>query len=337
MLSYSDDAHMGIAQEESVTYQILVTARLFASMQGAHQDMLRDNGCELDLRPPPHQYTADELRQMIAGRDGAILGLDVCDASVIAQADKLKVISRFGVGFDAIDIRAAAAKGIAVTNTPGANLLGVSELTLGLLFSLARRLPQVATAAKANEWLRPVGWELSGRTLGIIGFGAIGRDVGKKAVALGMKVLAYDPFWKQDMAGVERVSLEQLIAESDVISLHCNLTPETTNLINAQRIAAMKNGAYIINAARGELVDEAALYAALKSGKLGGAAADVFRVEPPTNNLLLTLDNFIGLPHIGSTTQESAGRMAMMAAQNLLAVLRGEDCAFIVNKPIQNA
>ena len=315
-----------------MSFHILVTARGFANTPGVHQDVLRENGCELDLRPPTHQYKAEQLREMIADYDGVVLGLDACDASVLERADKLRVISRFGVGVDAIDLAAAAAKGIAVTNTPGANLLGVSELTLGLLFSLARHLPRVAMAAKNGEWLRPMGWELSGRTLGIIGFGAIGRDVGKKAVALGMNVLAYDPFWKGEIAGVERVTLERLIAESDVISLHCTLTPETANLINAERIAAMKNGAYVINAARGELVDEDALSAALKAGKLGGAAADVFRVEPPADNPLLTLDNFIALPHLGSTTQESVKRMGMMAAQNLLAVLRGEPCAFVVNR-----
>lgn len=316
----------------TVSYHILVTARAFANNPGVHQDMLRENGCELDLRPPPHQYKAEELCEMISGFDGVILGLDACNAAVIERADKLKVISRTGVGFDAIDIQAAAAKGIAVTNTPGANLVGVSELTLGLLFSLARHLPHVATAAKNGEWLRPMGWELSGKTLGIIGFGAIGRDVGQKAAALGMRVLAYDPIWKREIAGVERVSLERLISESDVITLHCTLTPETANLINAERIAAMKQGAYIINAARGELIDEGALYLALKDGKLGGAAADVFRVEPPANNPLLTLDNFIALPHLGSTTRESTSRMGIMAAQNLLAVLRGEDCPFVVNR-----
>lgn len=313
-------------------FRVLVTARSFANTPGAHQDMLREGGCELDLRAPSHPYKAEQLRELIGGYDGVILGLDACDASVIERADQLKVISRYGVGVDAVDLQAAAAKGIAVTNTPGANMLGVSELTLGLLFALARQIPQVAAAAKGGAWTRPTGWELSGKQLGVVGFGAIGRDVGKKAVALGMKVLAYDPFWTGEMDGVENVSLERVIAESDVITLHCSLTPETANLINTERIATMKDGAYIINTARGELVDEDALYNGLKSGKLAGAAIDAFRVEPPTGSPLLTLDNFIAIPHLGATTRESVQRMAMMASENLLAVLRGENCRYVVNR-----
>ncbi len=314
-----------------MTFRILVTARSFANTPGVHLDMLRESGCELDLRPPSHPYPADQLREIIAGCDGVILGLDACDASVIEQADKLRVISRYGVGVDAVDLQAATRKGIVVTNTPGANMLGVSELALGLLFALARQIPQVAATAKAGAWSRPPGWELNGKTLGVVGFGAIGRDVGKKAVALGMNVLAYDPFWQGEIAGVENVTLERVISESDVVTLHCSLTPDTTNLINTERIARMKDGAYIINTARGELVDENALYNGLKTGKLGGAAVDAFRVEPPIGNPLLTLDNFIAIPHLGATTRESVERMAVMASQNLLDVLRGNKCTFVVN------
>lgn len=331
MLFYRE-AGSGKMGEETVSYHILVTARSFANTPGKHQDMLRENGCHVDLRAPSHPYKPEQLREMIGGYDGVILGLDACDAAVIERADKLKVISRYGVGVDAVDLQAAVRKKIVVTNTPGANMLGVSELTLGLLFALARQIPQVAMAAKNGAWTRPTGWELSGKTLGVIGFGAIGRDVGKKAVALGMKVLAYDPFWKGEMSGVENVSLERLIAEADVITLHCALTPDTANLINDERIGQMKDGAYVINTARGELIDEDALYNSLKVGKLGGAAVDAFRVEPPTDSPLLTLDNFIAIPHLGATTRESVERMALMASQNLLAVLRGEACAFVVNR-----
>lgn len=315
-----------------MNYSVLVTARSFANTPGAHQTILRDAGCQLDLKPPAHPYSAEQLRELVAGYDGIIAGLDAFDASVIERADRLKVISRYGVGVDAVDIDAATRKHIAVTNTPGANMLGVSELTLGLLFALARQIPQVAARAKSGEWKRPTGWELNGKTLGVVGFGAIGRDVGRKAVALGMKVLAYDPFWKGEMAGVQPTDFNSLVAASDVITLHSALTPETTNLINTERIAHMKDGAYIINTARGELVDEDALYAALKSGKLGGAAIDAFRHEPPVGSPLLTLDNFIAIPHLGATTKESVERMAMMASENLLKVLKDEFCEYIVNR-----
>jgi D-3-phosphoglycerate dehydrogenase / 2-oxoglutarate reductase len=314
-----------------MNYHILVTARSFANTPGAHHDLLREAGCIVDLKPPAYPYTATQLCEMVAGYDGIIAGLDAFDASVIERADRLKVISRYGVGVDAVDVQAAARQGIAVTNTPGANMLAVSELTLGLLFALARQIPQVAAAAKAGEWQRPTGWELSGKTLGVVGFGAIGRDVGRKAVALGMKVLAHDPFSKDEITGVRLVDLNTLLTQADIVTLHSTLTPDTANLINAERIALMKDGAYLINTARGELVDEEALYAALQSGKLGGAAIDAFRREPPVGSPLLTLDNVIAIPHLGATTRESVERMALMASQNLLKVLRGEGCDNVVN------
>ncbi len=310
---------------------ILVTARSFANAPGHHHELLREAGCIVDLKPPAHPYSAEQLRQLIPGYDGVILGLDACDASVIAAADRLKVISRYGVGVDAVDGQAAAAKGIALTNTPGANSLGVAELALGLMFALARQIPQVAASAKAGEWKRPTGWELSGKTLGVIGFGAIGRDVGQKAAALGMKVLAYDPFWKGELPGISRADLATILRESHIITLHTALTPETTDLINSSTITQMRDGACLINTARGELIDEDALYAALKSGKLGGAAIDAFRHEPPTGSPLLTLDTLIPIPHLGATTRESVERMCLMSVQNLLAVLRGEPCDHIVN------
>jgi D-3-phosphoglycerate dehydrogenase len=312
-------------------FRILVTARSFANTSGPYHDYLRNNDCEVDLRAPSHPMTSSQLAPMLLGYDGVILGLDQCDAAAIAAADRLKVISRYGVGVDAVDLAAAAARGIAVTNTPGANMLGVSELTLGLIFALARQIPQVSAAAKAGEWKRPMGWELSGKTLGVVGFGAIGRDVATKALALGMTVIAYDPFWSQSVFDVEQVTLAALFARADVVTLHSALTPETTNLINETTIQSMKDGAYLINTARGELVDEEALYAALQTGKLGGAAMDAFHVEPPVGSPLLTLDTFLAIPHLGATTRESTQRVAMLAAQNLVQVLRGEACPYVVN------
>jgi phosphoglycerate dehydrogenase-like enzyme len=311
-------------------YRILVTARSFANTPGTHHAYLHDNGCEVDLRAPAHPYTTDQLREMVVGFDGIIAGLDTYDASVMERADRLRVISRYGVSVDAVDLEAAGRKGVAVTSTPGANLLAVSELTVGLMFALARQIPQVA-AARAGDWIRPMGWELSGKTLGVIGFGAIGRDVARKSVALGLRVLAYDPFSKEDVPGVNHADLETSIRQADILSLHSALTPATANLINAERIAWMKDGAYLINTARGDLVDEDALLAALKSGKIGGAACDVFRIEPPVGSPLLALENFIAIPHLGATTRESVERMAIMAARNLVAVLKSEPCDYIVN------
>jgi D-3-phosphoglycerate dehydrogenase len=314
-----------------MAYRVLATARSFCNTDGPHFEFLTQNDCSVDCKPGQHPLKADELRVLIPGYDGAILGLDICDASVIEYCDKLKVISRYGSGVDQVDLEAASRRGIAVTNTPGANKIAVAELAIGLMFSLARNIPQVASAARENIWKRGAGWELSGKTLGVIGFGEIGREVAARALALGMRVIAYDPFWSMNVDGIDRVELAFLLANSDVVTLHTALTPDTEHLINATSIAEMKPGAYMINTARGQLIDEQALYDALKSGRLGGAAVDVLHDDPPTDHPLLKLENFIATPHIGATTRESVLRMAMHSAQNLVAVLRGEPCKYIVN------
>src|SRR5258708_6977063 len=314
-----------------MTYRVIATARSFCSTPGPHIDFLRDNDCQLDQKAGVHPLSAAELGALISGYHGAILGLDDCDATVIARADVLKVISRYGSGVDEVDLEAASRRGIAVTNAPGANRIAVAELTIGLIFALARSIPQVASAARSGVWKRSAGWELTGKNLGVIGFGAVGREVASRAIGLGMDVVAYDPIWARDVPGVQRVDLPPLIERADVITLHSALTTETDHLIDAAQIARMKPGVYLVNTARGDLVDENALYEALKAGKLGGAAADVFHDDPPDGSPLLTLDNFIATPHIGATTRESVLRTAMISAQNLVAVLRGEPCENIVN------
>jgi D-3-phosphoglycerate dehydrogenase len=313
------------------TFRILATPRSFCHTDGPHLSLLRERGCRVDLRAKEQPLGAEELRELIAGYDGAILGLDVCDASVLERATRLKVISRNGVGVDRIDVQAATERGIVVTNAPGANRVAVAELTLGLIFALARDLVRVACDAKRGIWRRGTGWELAGKTLGIVGLGAIGREVATRAHHLGMRVLGYDPNWPEDVEVARRVDLDTLLRESDVISLHAPLTPDTQGLLNRERLALMKDGSYLVNTARGGLVDEDALYGALASGKLAGAAMDAFSVEPPEKSPLLELDTFIPTPHIGANTRESSGRANLLAAQNLLAVWHGEPCPHIVN------
>ncbi len=312
-----------------MTFKVLATPRSFCNTEGAHHDYLRDSGCLVERRAGERPFHADELRALVVGYDGVILGLDACDASVIDAADSLRVISRYGAGVDQVDLEAASRRGIAVTNTPGANKVAVAELTIGLMFALARSLPQVAAAARIGTWKRGAGWELTGKTLGVVGLGEIGREVAARAHGLGMHVLGYDPY--NTVGDVARVDLPTLIERSDVITLHCALTPETRSLFDAARLAQMRKGAALINTARGGLVDETALYEALKNGQLAGAAADVFQNDPPTDSPLLGLENFIATPHIGATTRESVLHMALLAAQNLVAVLRGEPCPYIVN------
>jgi D-3-phosphoglycerate dehydrogenase len=320
-----------------MTVRVLVTARSFGNSAGPHHEYLRDNGCEVDLRAKPQPMTADELAEIIDGYEGAILGLDACDASVLERATKLRVISRYGSGVDSVDLDAASKRGIVVTNTPGANRIAVAELTIGLMFALARQIPQAAAAARAGEWKRAAGFELSGKTLGIIGLGMIGREVALRAHALGMVVLGYDPLITANVSGVTQVDLDALLHESHIVTLHCAATPETENLINAERLSQMRDGAYLINTARGALVNESDLLSALQSSKLAGAAADTLRSDPPTGSPLLALENFLYTPHIGATTHESVERVSLIAAQNLVAVLRGEPCPNIVNAPAVKA
>lgn len=315
-----------------MAFRILVTARSFGKVAGEHHTYLQANDCEIVLHAAAHPLTAAELAPLIAGVDGVILGLDVCDASVIASADRLKVISRYGAGCDAVDLDAAARHGIAVTNTPGANAIGVAELTLGLMFALARRLPTTISAARGGEWLRPTGSELFGKTLGLVGFGMIGKEVAQRALALGLTVLTYDPYTSAVIPGVERVDLPDLLRRAHYVSLHAAATPETHDLINAERLALMREGAYLINTARGSLVDEDALYRALTAGTLAGAAVDALKADPPpADHPLLALPNFFYTPHIGMTTDESVRRVALLAAHNLVAVLKGDPCAYVVN------
>jgi D-3-phosphoglycerate dehydrogenase len=318
-------------------YRVLVTARSFANTPGAHHDYLRAHDCTVDLQASANPLNASELGALIAGYDGVILGLDICDASVIARADRLRTIARYGAGVDHVDLVAATARGITVTNAPGANRIGVAELCIVLMFSLARDLPRVVTASRSGEWRRAVGWELTGKTLGLIGLGQVGREVAMRAAGLAMSVLAYDPYSNAELPNVRHVDLDTLFRESHIVSLHSAHTPDTENLINAENIARMRDGAYLINTARGALVDESALFEALTGGKLAGAAVDALRDDPPTGNRLLVLDNFMYTPHLGATTRESVERTAMTTVQNLVAVLNGEPCANIVNTSVTSS
>jgi D-3-phosphoglycerate dehydrogenase len=310
-------------------YRILATPRSFKT-KGEHLELLRTSGCTVDLYSKNHPLSTDELREKIPGYDGLILGLDHCDKSVIDAANKLKVISRNGAGYDKVDLGAANRKNITVTYAPGMNTVGVAELTMGLMYALARDIPNVATNARQGNWQRSQGWELAGKTLGLIGLGAIGREVAKRALANNMRVLAYDPY-ASIAPNVQLLGLEDVLQNADILSLHTALTPETNYLINAERLAQMKKGAYLINTARGGLVDEAALYDALSGGKLAGAAMDAFEAEPPEGSPLLTLENFIATPHIGANTRESVARANLQAAKNVLDVLQGREVAFILN------
>jgi D-3-phosphoglycerate dehydrogenase len=236
----------------------------------------------------------------------------------LGKAPKLKIVFRAGVGLDNIDVEACKARGIKVQNTPGASTNAVAEMAVGCIIGLFRNLGRAHHSMKTGKWEKKslMGHEIEGKTLGIIGCGRIGCAVAAKAHAMGMKVVSYNPPPRIDCAGVKYVELDDLLAQSDAITIHAAPTKETENIINAGTIGKMKKGACLINLARGTMVDEEALYSALKGGKLGGAALDVYK-EEPYKGKLLELDNVIFTPHIGGSTFEAQDKIGAVIAEEL--------------------
>jgi D-3-phosphoglycerate dehydrogenase len=256
----------------------------------------------------------------------------------MACAPKLRVIGRAGVGVDNIDAEAATRRGIVVMNTPGANAVAVAELTIGLMLALARKLPAANSTMHAGKWEKKnlQGTELKGKTLGILGLGRIGLEVAKRARGFGLEIIGSDPFVSAAVArenGIRLVTLDELIANSDYITLHVGLTPQTTGVINAKTLAAMKKGVRIINCARGELIDDAALVEALKSGQVAGAALDVFAVEPPKNSPYAELENVILTPHIAGSTAEAQEAVGVQIAMQVRDYLKLGVAQNAVNLP----
>ncbi len=250
-------------------------------------------------------------------------------AELLGAASRLKVVGRAGVGVDNIDLEAARQRGIAVVNAPVATTLAVAEQALGLMLSLARHIPQADAAMKAGRWIKKelMGSEINGKTLGIIGMGNIGAAVAQRAAALGMSVLGYDPLLPTEIIRARHarpVTLAELYATSDFISLHVPLTPETRGMIGRETIAQMKQGVRLVCTARGGLIDENALLAALESGQVGGAALDVFSQEPPGLTPLITHPRLIATPHVSAQTEEAQVRAAVDIAQEVLAALDGK-------------
>jgi D-3-phosphoglycerate dehydrogenase len=259
-------------------------------------------------------------------------------APIIEAGRKLRVVGRAGVGVDNIDVPAATRKGILVVNAPRGNIVAAAEHTVALLFSLARWVPQADASVKRGEWTRSkfIGSEIRGKTLGVVGLGNVGSEVAKRAHGLEMEVIAYDPVVSVERAelfNVALVSLQELLERSDFVTVHVPLVDSNRNLIGAPELALMKPTARLVNTARGGIVDEAALYAALQSGRIAGAAADVFVTEPPGENPLLALPNFIATPHIGASTAEAQVSVAFDVAEEVAAVLAGDLPRFAVNAP----
>lgn len=305
--------------------KVLVTPRSITRDGHPSLDRLKSAGFEVAFCTPGQQPSADELLQLLPGCVGYLAGVEKVSANVLESANDLKVISRNGVGVDSIDLKAAERLGIKVCRTPGANARGVAELAIGLLLSLVRSIPFSDATLKAEEWDRRKGIEIKDRLLGVYGCGQIGREVVCMALGLGMRVIAYDPFPHQSFdpgGGFRFVESSEVLEASDIVTLHCPVPDSGEPVIDEEAIKNMKRGAYLINTARADLVDEAPLLAALEEGHIAGAAIDVYASEPPGDNPLVKHTNVIATPHVGGTTTESVDRAMDRAVDNLLAVLK---------------
>ena len=308
-------------------------------------DPISEKGVELLKSNPAFQVDKkiglkeDELCAIIGEYDGLIVRSQTkVTRKVIEAAKRLKVVGRAGVGVDNVDVEAATERGIIVMNTPGGNTISTAEHTFSMMLAMARKIPQAHASMKAGKWDRKSfeGTELFGKTLGVIGLGRIGSEVAKRAMAFGMKVLAYDPFLSPSRAKtlqVEMVALDRLYKESDFITVHVPVTEQTKGMINRDSIAKMKKGVRIINCARGDIVVQNDLYEALKSGKVAAAALDVYEKEPPVNLPFLELDNVVLTPHLGASTHEAQESCGTEIAEQIAEALSGGTIRNAVNMP----
>ncbi len=311
-----------------MTYKILISDKLgqagldrLAEMDDVSYDMIVG-------------MSKEQLIATIPDYDALIVRSDTRpDAEIIAAGKNLKVIGRAGIGVDNVDIDAATAHGVMVMNTPRSNSVATAEQTMALMLAISRHTVAAHNSVAAGEWARSrfMGTELDGKTLGVIGFGYIGHLVARRAQAFGMKIVAYDPYVSGELE-VKMVSLPELLAQADIITLHSVVTPESTNIINADAISNMKDGVIIVNVARGKLIDEQALAAALQSGKVAAAALDVYQQEPPVGSPLIGLPNVIHTPHLGASSKEAQRRVGVEIVEQVVDALRGTDIRNVVNR-----
>ena len=316
--------------------KILLTTTSFQDTPGPHHDLLAQKGYEITRERGP--LPESRMLELAGDFDAFLCGDDVITRAVLEKSlPRLKVLAKYGIGLDKVDVAAATELKLPVTFCPGVNHTTVAEHTFGLLLAIYRDIVEQGNTVRQGKWKRLTGHELMGKTIGIAGLGRIGKEVAIRARAFGMEVLGFDVYWDEDFAkkhGVTRVTdVDDLIRRSDIISLHMNLTPETRNFINSERLKLFKKNAVLLNCARGELVDSAALAAALDAGQIAGYGADVLDEEPPKpDHPLLKCRGALVTPHIGSRTYESVVRQATMAAQNMINVLEGKAALAQANK-----
>jgi D-3-phosphoglycerate dehydrogenase len=317
--------------------RVLISAAGFGRISDLGLRLLREAGAEVVL--PPGETAPDEeaMRRLVGDVDAVIAGTEPITATVLASAPRLRVVARRGVGTDSVDVAAATARGVAVTVTAGIVTEAVADHTMALLLAVSRRIAAHDRRMKAGAWERVAGTDVHGKTLGIVGFGAIGRAVARRAAAFGMRLLACDP--QPDAAAaaaldVRLCELPDLLASSDAVTLHVPLAPTTRGLIGVDALARMKPGAILVNTSRGAVVDETALYGALRAGRLAGAGLDVYREEPTRHAALVALETVVATPHVASYTVETTARMEEACARAVLAVLRGERPEHVVNPEV---
>ncbi|MEI7671659.1 MAG: phosphoglycerate dehydrogenase [Deltaproteobacteria bacterium] len=318
-------------------HRILITS-IFLHPGGEVDLKLRKEGCETIYKPFLTARGEDELIELLREVDGVIVSSDPFTARVLDASPQLKVISRTGVGYDAIDVKAATARGIIVCNTPGVNRHAVTEWTFALLLSCSRKLKENQAEVRAGGWTRHEGIDLAGKTLGLVGLGTIGKEVAQRADAFEMRILACDVIRDTQFAEAHRVtfvSLEELLRESDFVSLHTFQNEKTRHLINAERLALMKPTAFLINTARGGIVDTEALCRALTEKRIAGAALDVFEGEPlRAESTLRAIANLYLSPHVAGATADARRLSGAMAADNLVCALNGERPPGILNPDV---
>lgn len=305
--------------------KVLIATRSFGSTSQRPWDVLAQAGFETVCADMSQKMTEDRLVDLLEGVDAAIIGIVPMSARVIKDSPGLRVVVAHGVGVDHIDLGAAEKHDVIVANCPGANDQAVADLTIGLMLSIARRIPFVDRDVRIGKWGRHTGSELWKKTLGLIGLGRIGQGVAKRASGFDMQVLGFDPYVDSEHARalcVRMTKFEDVLAQADFLSLHAALTEETRNMLGQRELSMMKPSAFLINTARGGLVDETALHAALVEGRPAGAALDAFVAEPPVGSPLLELENVVVTPHIGAHSNEAIERVGVLAAQNVVQALQ---------------
>jgi phosphoglycerate dehydrogenase-like enzyme len=325
-----------------MSWKVLITAGGFGQTGQRALEMFRQAGCQTIVPPKLGPLTASELIPLLSEGDAVLASLDDYSATVLGspEANSLKIIARWGVGFDAIDLHAATKQGIVVTYTPGLLDDSVADYTFALLLALARRVSEGDAAMRNGGWKIAWGNDVGGRTLGIIGLGRIGMAVARRAAGFAMRLLAYNPKPKPEAEklGVKFVSLEELLAQSDFISLHAALTPQTRGLLGKAQFRKIKPGAFLINTARGALVDEAALTEALSENRLAGAALDVFATEPlPPDSPLRSMPNLLLSPHQASSSRETGERVSLAAAKAIVDLMQGRQPENVLNPEVFKA